>query len=159
MGLPPKVTKFDKNGITYISSVDQVNYSISELTRGALRDVGIFVLRQANSTLMKLPGMSHSRRVRGKYSPFEKWVRSKSCDLQVGIKPDKKFGSSWYAEQQELGSSKMPKHAALRNAVFDNIPKIIEIESQYLSALSDEAALLNKLDSIEEGDITGGADD
>lgn len=159
MPLPPKVTKFDRNGVTYVSSVDRVNYSIQELTRGALRDVGIFVLREANKGLQTLPGMKRSRRVRGKYSPFEKWVRSKSCDLQVGIKPDKKWGGAWYGEQQELGSSKMPKKAFLRNAVYNNIPKIVEIESKYLSALEDDAAALNMIESIEDGDISGGADD
>lgn len=157
MGLPPKVTKFSRNGVEFVSSVDRVNYSIRELTRAALRDVGIFLLRQTNSTLMGLPGMSHSKRVRGRYSPFERWVRSRECDLQIGIKPDKSFGASWYAEQQELGSSKMPKKAALRNAVYDNIPMIIQIESQYLSALEDEAALLNM--DYSEDDYEGGADD
>lgn len=157
MGLPPKVTKFSRNGVEFVSSVDRVNYSIRELTRAALRDVGIYILRQTNSTLMGLPGMSHSKRVRGRYSPFERWVRSRECDLQIGIKPDKSFGASWYAEQQELGSSKMPKKAALRNAVYDNIPMIIQIESQYLSALEDEAALLNM--DYSEDDYEGGADD
>lgn len=157
MSLPPKVTKFNRNGVEFISSVDRVNYSIRELTRAALRDVGLYVLRQANSNLMKLPGMAHSRRVRGRYSPFEKWVRSRECDLVVGIKTDKPWGGAWYAEQQELGSSQMPKHAALTNAVQDNIPTIVKIESQYLSALEDEAALLNM--DYSEDDYTGGADD
>lgn len=41
-------------------------------------------------------------------------------------------------------------------AVSENIPNIIKIESQYLSALNDEAVALSK---INESEYTGQEDD
>lgn len=152
MGLPKSVVKFNKNGVTYTSSVDKVNYTIRELTRAALRDVGRFVSRTANSAAMKLPGLKKSRRVRGKSSAFQFWVRKQETDLQVGIKH-----GTWYGEQQELGTHKQPKRGILHNAVCCYIPQILEIESKYLSALESEAAALNRIES--ENDYKGGGDD
>ena len=50
----------------------------------------------------------------------------------------------------------MPKLGILRGTVNDNIQKIVEIESQYLSALEDEAAALAMID---EEEYQGGGDD
>ena len=152
MSVPKSVIKFKKGGIVYTSSVDRAEYTIRELTRAALRDVGKFVSRTCNSAAMKLPGLKKSRRVRGKTSAFQYWARSKSCDLQVGIKH-----GTWYGEQQELGTRNQPKRGILRNSVYNNIHTIVEIESKYLSALEDEAAALRMIES--EGDYQGGADE
>ena len=152
MGLPKSVVKFNRNGVTYTSNVDRVNYTIRELTRAALRDVGRFVSRTANTAAMKLPGLKRSRRVRGKTSAFQFWVRKQEADLQVGIKH-----ATWYGEQQELGTRKQPKRGILRGSVYDNVPQIVEIESKYLSALESEATALAKIES--ENDYQGGGDD
>ena len=64
--------------------------------------------------------------------------------------------NGFYGGYQELGSSKTDKLAFLTHAVQDNIPKIIEIESQYLSALEDEAKALSL---ISEEDYEGGGDE
>ena len=64
--------------------------------------------------------------------------------------------STWYGVDQELGTSGQPKRGILRNAAHDNIAKIIEIESKYLSALEDEARALSL---IEEGEMSGGGED
>jgi len=162
MSLPKSVVKFSKSGVTYTSSVDKASYLITELTRAALRDVGRYISRTANSAAMKLPGMAKSKRVRGKTSAFQYWVRKKEGDLQVGIKHD-----TWYGVAQELGSATrvgkggkgiatQPKKGVLRNSVYDNIPTIVEIESKYLSALESEAEALNKID---EGEYQGGGED
>ena len=152
MSLPKSVVKFKRDGVEYISSVDRVSYTITELTRAALRDVGKYVARQCNAAAMKLPGLAKSRRVRGGTSAFQYWVRKKETDLQVGIKH-----GTWYGEQQELGSNKQPKRGILRAAVYDNIATIVEIESKYLSGLESEAAALQLIES--ENDYQGGADD
>ena len=152
MSVPKSVIKFKKSGVVYTSSVDRAEYTIRELTRAALRAVGKFVSRTSNSAAMRLPGLKKSRRVRGKTSAFQYWARSKSCDLQVGIKH-----GTWYGEQQELGTRNQPKRGILRNSVYNNIPTIIEIESKYLSALEDEATALRMIES--EGDYQGGADE
>lgn len=154
MAVPKSVVRFRKGGIEYTSNVDFACYTIVELTRAAMRDVGKFIARTANSQAMKLPGLKKSRRVRGRTSTFlykVPWAKSGLPHLEVGV-----THSTWYGVEQEMGSSKMPKHGILRNAAHDNIAKIIEIESKYLSALEDEARALSL---ISEEEYEGGADD
>ena len=151
MGVPKSIVKFDKNGIKYTSSVDRTQYTIRELTRAALRDVGRYISRMCNESAMKLPGLAKSRRTRGKTSAFQFWARKKETDLQVGIKHD-----TWYGVQQELGSKSQPKRGILRSTTYDNISKIVEIESQYLSALEDEAKALRMIESEEDYKGGGG---
>lgn len=175
MSVPKSVVKLDRNGVTYTSSVDRAAYTIVELTRAALRDVGRFVARQCNAAAMRLPGLGRSKRVRGKTSAFQYWVLKREGNLQVGIKHN-----TWYGVAQELGSAvnggmgsgikgqtgqkgtygkkrQIPKFGILRNTVYNNIPKIVEIESKYLSALEDEAAALALIDS--EDDYRGETDE
>lgn len=151
MGLPKSVVKFKKGNVEYTSSVDYAQYTIQELTRAALRDVGKYVCRLCNSSAQKLPGMRRNKRVFGGKSAFQYWARKKECDLQVGIKH-----GTWYGVEQELGTSKMPKHAILYDTVHNNIATIVEIESKYLTALEDEARALSM---INEDDYEGGADE
>ena len=151
MSVPKSVVKINAKGVQYVSSCDRAQYTITELTRAALRDVGRYVCRLCNAKAMKLPGLKKSRRVRGKSSAFQFWVRKKESDLQVGIKH-----GTWYGEEQELGTHNQPKRAILTNSVQENMPEIVKIESQYLSALEDEAAALSK---ISEEEYQGGADD
>lgn len=151
MSVPKSVVKFKKGKVEYTSNVDFVQYTLRELTRAALRDVGRYISRSCNSAAMQLHGLSKSRRVRGKNSAFQFWVRKQETDLQVGIKH-----GTWYGVNQELGGSKMPKLGILRNTTYDHIPTIVEIESKYLSGLESEAAALALID---EGDYMGGGDD
>ena len=135
MPLPPSVTRITKNGIEFVSNVDRVNYTMKELCRAALRDVGKFVCITSNKAAQKLyyNSMKKSKRVRGSKGAFQYWAR-----------------------KQELGSSKMKKHGILTNSVQDNIATIIKIESQYLSALEDEAEALAL---ISDKEYQGGGDD
>lgn len=149
MSVPKSVVKFDKDGIKYIDNVDAVNYTIHELTRAALRDVGKFICRTFRKSYY-----STFKRRSGRVGRFTQyWVRSKQehPDLQVGMKV-----GAFYGMYQEFGTSKTPKYGLLTKAVEENIDTIIEIESKYLSALSngDEA-----LSMIDEGDYEGGGDD
>ena len=43
MPLPPSVTRVTKDGLKIVSNVDRCAYTIRELTRAALRDVGKYV--------------------------------------------------------------------------------------------------------------------
>ena len=153
MSVPKSVVRFRKNGIEYTSSVDRASYTILELTRAALRDVGKYIVRTANSEAMKLKGLKKSRRVRGRSSTFlynVPWAKTGLPHLEVGVKH-----GTWYGEQQELGTSKQPKRQILRNAAHNNIAQIVEIESKYLSALEDEAKALRL---ISEEEYSGGED-
>lgn len=149
MSAPKSVIKIDKNGVTYTSNCERARYTIRELTRAALRDVGKFVCRKFRdayySTFKKQSG-----RV-GKYTQY--WVKYKQSEpeLQVGLKP-----FAFYGGFQELGSSKTQKLGLLSHAVEDNIAEIVKIESHYLSALEDEAEALSL---INEVDYEGSADD
>lgn len=148
MGMPKSVTKIKKGNVEFISNVDRVNYSLKELTRAALRDVGKFI---CNKFRNQYYGFFKRKKGKvGKYTQY--WVRSKqeTPDLQVGLKPN-----AFYGGFQELGSSKTRKLGLLKKTVEENIPKIIEIESKYLSALEDEASALALID---ESDYEGGAD-
>lgn len=154
MAVPKSVVRFRKNGVEYTSNVDFASYTILELTRAALRDVGKYIARTANSEAMKLPGLKKSRRVRGRSSTFlynVPWAKTGLPHLEVGVKH-----GTWYGEQQELGTSGQPKRGILRNAAHDNIPQIVEIESKYLSALEDEAEALRL---ISEEEYTGGGEE
>ena len=139
MSVPKSVVRFKKDGVEYTSSVDRACYTIVELTRAALRDVGKYLVRTANTGAMKLPGLKKSRRVRGRTSTFlynVPWAKTGLPHLEVGV-----THGTWYGEDQELGTSNQPKRQILRNAAHNNIAQIVEIESKYLSALEDEATL------------------
>ena len=154
MSVPKSVVKINKKGVQYTSSVDRASYTILELTRAALRDVGKYLARTANSAAMKLPGLKKSRRVRGRTSTFlynVPWAKTGLPHLEVGVKH-----GTWYGEQQELGTSNQPRRQILRNSAHDNIAKIIEIESKYLSALEDEARALSL---ISEQEYSGGGEE
>lgn len=151
MSVPKSVIKLNKNGVQYISSCDRAQYTIKELTRAAMRDVGKFLVRQFNMKAQELPGMKKNPRVRGKNSAFQYWARKNECDLQVGTK-----GQQWYSYKQELGDSNMKRLGIIHDTTMALIPEIVKIESQYLSALEDEAAALSM---ISENDYQGGDED
>lgn len=146
MPIPKSVVKIKKGNVEYISNVDRVQYTIEELTRAALRDVGKFICNKFRSQYYGI--FKRKKGNVGKYTQY--WVRKKECDLQVGIKPN-----AFYGGFQELGSSKTNKLGLLQKTVNESIPEIIAIESKYLSSLEDEA---NALALIEEDEYEGGAD-
>lgn len=160
MAIPKSVTKISKDGnVTYTQSVDRVNYTIRELTRAALRDVGKYVCKQ-----FRISFYSHFKRHKYKIGKgAQYWVMhnkkyQEHVELQVGLTNGTKprHPNAWYGGYQELGTSKQPKLGLLTHAVQDNIATIIEIESKYLSALEDEARALSL---ISEEDYEGNADE
>ena len=153
MGVP-SVSKFTKDGVEFTSSVDRANYYIDELTRAAMKDVGRFIMKQCSS---EVKGINRFlRRARYATRRYQYWVRKKENDLIVGVE-NTKYGAdtAWWADQSELGTEKQPKRGILRNAVYNNIDKIREIEAQYLSAIEDE---MKAQSLIDEGEEEGAAD-
>lgn len=151
MPLPKSVIKLNKNGVQYVSSIDKTKYTIQELTRAAMRDVGKMLVRRFNEQAQKLPGMAKSPRVRARTSTFQYWARKKECDLHVGTKDE-----YWYGYKQELGTSGMKRLGIMYDTTFDHIKDIVTIESQYLEYLEDDAKALN---AINEEEYQGGADE
>lgn len=154
MPVPKSVVKFNRNGVEYVSSVDRVNYTINELTRRALMDVGRFVLREVAK---KVRGINKFTR-KSRYAPkrYQMWVLKKENELVLGVENTKKGAkTAWWADQSELGTNGQPKRGILYETVRDNIDKIREIEGQYLSAIEDENkafALINENDVQEEAE-------
>lgn len=139
MGIPKGIVKIKKDGVEFTSNVDRVNYTLRELTRAALRDVGRYVCNRARKQIKRRTGRVAKN--------TQYWVRKKDADLQVGFKP-----GGFYGGFQELGTEKQPKIGALYNAVKDNIKTIRDIEGVYLSAIEDEQRALSLID---EGGYTG----
>lgn len=150
MSVPPSVTKVKKDGVEFVSSVDRCSYTMKELCRAALRDVGKFVCKRFRQSYY-----SHFKRKKGNVGRFTQyWVKHKYEDypsLQVGVKPN-----AFYGGFQELGSSKTEKLGLLSSAVHDNVAEIVKIESQYLSALEDEAEALS---IISDDDYEGNGEE
>lgn len=145
----PSPMKFKKDGVEFTSSVDRCNYTIRELTRAALRDVGRYVVRQCTRKARRLEGLGHTRYIQKR---FQFWVRKQEGDLQVGIHnvmKNKNPGETWYGMDQELGLNGQPKRAFLQTSVYENIRTIRDIEAQYLSAIEDEQQALALIDEEE----------
>lgn len=141
MPMPKSVTKVKKDGIEFISNVDRAQYTIQELSRAAMKDVGKFLRKRVVQELKQLPGMKRHRRI---YN-LQYWARRKEADLQIGFKHE-----AWYSVNQELGTKGMPKKGILRETVFKHIDDIRRIEGQYLSAIEDENRALGLIDEEEE---------
>lgn len=141
MGLPSSVVKIKKDGVEYISSVDRVQYTLHELCRAALRDVGKLICNRTRKKIRRRTG-------RGARN-IQYWVRSKQRrpDLQVGLKP-----MGFYLGFQELGTGKHKKIGALSESTKENISEIQRITGQYLSAVDDENRALGL---INEEDYEG----
>lgn len=134
----PKSVKFSKNGVEYLSNCDRLQYTISELTRAALRDTGKYVCRETRKKIKRRTGRLAKN--------TQYWVRRRSGDLQVGFKP-----GGFYGIFQEIGTSSQPKIAALSESTQKNISTIQKIQQQYLSAVGKESAE----QMINEGEYSG----
>lgn len=149
MSVPKSVTKVTSEGVEFTSSVDRVNYTMKELCRAALRDVGKFICKRFRQEYYS--SFRRRKGYIGKYTQY--WVKWKKEDvpkLEVGMKPN-----AFYGLYQEVGSEKQQKLGLLTKATEENIAEIIRIESQYLSALENEAMALSL---ISEEDYEGGAE-
>lgn len=152
MNSPPSAvkirTKKGKCVVEYTNNVERAKYSLQGLTYTALRDVGKFVAKTFRSSYYQ----NFKRRTGrvGRYAGY--WARKQQLDLQVGIKKN-----AFYGGFQETGTSKTQQLGLLESAVKDNIAEIVKIESQYLSALEDEAKALAMIESDDE--VEGTAED
>ncbi len=141
MAMPKSVTKVNRDGVQFISSVDRVQHTIQELSRAALQDTAKYLRRMIINEIQKLPGMRWHRRP---YASTQYWVRRREADLQIGFKHD-----AWYGARSEFGDSKTPGRHILRDTVYNNIDTIRVIQGQYLSAIEDENRALGLIDERE----------
>ena len=157
MSAPRSVVRINRDGVQYVSSVDKANYYIYELSRAALRDVGKFVKKKFRENFYKK--FRRHTGLAGNAVTCVVLSNKKTTDPRVEIgwanERKKKKQKGFYAFFQETGTKKTPKLAILTRSVEDNIPEIIRIESQYLSALESEAralSLINEDDYDDEED-------
>lgn len=149
MSVPKSVVKIKKDGVEYTSNVDKCEYFIFELCRAALRDVGKFVKKRFRESYY-----SHFKRHTGAAGRATKYKVYSNKDtkyprIEIGLPAGKNKSKGFYGYFQEVGSSKQPRLGLLTNAVQDNVQQIVEIQSQYLSALEDEAKALALIDESE----------
>lgn len=150
MSVPKSVVKVKKDGVEYTSNVDACQYYIFELNRAALRDVAKFVRAEWKKAMYE-KFEKHTGRAGGVVkSVVLSNKKTKYPRVELGLKNGKPNG--FYGFYQEFGSSRTPKYGILTDAVESNIPKIIEIESKYLSALEDEAQALALISEEEYTD-------
>lgn len=164
MGVP-SVVKIKKGNVEYTGKVDIAKYTMRQLTRRALQDVARYVLYHVTKKVNAIPHIKQT--AKNKKSPskyfggrYQSWVLSRENYLQLGIENTKHGAvTAWWADQAELGTNRQPKRAILHDTVYDNIDKIREIESQYLSYLNDEAAAMNAIRDVpEEAIVDDGSD-
>lgn len=154
MPRPKSVTKINKNGVTYISDVDRAVYTLEELTRAALKDVGRFLL---------YTGKRSAPKKRGDYKKnMATWVRKNRItgiiELQFGIYDPriarkKNKPPIYYAHIIEFGSRFVRGLKILTNTVMNNLSKIREIESKYLSYIEDDLkaqSLIKEEDEVND---------
>ena len=153
----PKISyKKGKTSVTYESNLEATEYTLKELTRAALRDVGKFVC-----TKFKEAYYQHFKKHSGNAGRATQFtvIASKNTQyprVQIGIKHNRSAG--FYAYFQEFGtaSGNVPRLGLLTKTVQGNVAEIVKIESQYLSGLSEEAEKLAGI--IDEKEYEGDAD-
>ena len=150
MSVPKSVTKITKNGVEYTSNVDACEYYIFELNRAALRDVAKFVKRIFRESFYTYFDKETGNAGRATQSVVLSNKDTKFPRVEIGLKKSQLKGV--YGYEQEFGTSTVPRLGLLTDAVESNIAKIVEIESQYLSALENEAQALALIDEREFDD-------
>lgn len=151
MGVP-SVVKIKRGNVEFTSKVDIAKYSIRELTRRAMQDVGRFILARVRVSVRSINRFT----AKAKYAPkrYQMWVRKRENDLILGIENTSKgANTAWWADQSELGTNKQPKRGILFRTVQGSIPTIVQIEAQYLSYMNSEAAALAQAQSAPQGDV------
>lgn len=155
MAMPKSVVKINEGGVQYISSVERTQYTITELSRAAFRDVAKLLRgRIKDNTPVDKGDLKRN---------VGSWVRrAEDSDvpyLQVGVydkeRAERKgLPYAFYAAFQEFGTSRMQAanggRGFIRAPVEDSIDDIRRIQGQYLSAIEDENRALGLIDESEE---------
>lgn len=81
----PKAVKIKKNGVEYISNVNRLEYTLTELIRAALRDTGKFICNRTRQKIRRRTG--RLRRA------IQYWVLStnKQKDMQLSLTKDDNY--------------------------------------------------------------------
>lgn len=182
MGVP-SIVKIKKGNVEYTGKVDIAKYTMRELTRRAMTDVGRYILANVR---MQLRGSFPWTKAGKNSQRYQIWVRRNENDLTVGMENIKKGAkTAWWADQLELdqfvrprsggnkpgtvrgpyrkrgeapvrkslGTSHFPRRHILETFVKGHVDKIVEIEKQYLSYMNDENTAMAAIAETAEKEI------
>lgn len=191
MGVP-SVMKIKKGEVVFESKCDIAQYTIRELTRRALMDVGRYVSYNVRKNLRSIFPFTKHHRASERY---QYWVTKKENELLLGVENLKKGAkTAWWADQLEmdsfvipsggggssvsagkaksraakksgkksgspLGTANVPRRHLLETFTKKHIDKIVEIESQYLKTINNEAAAVALARATEEMEVLSGDED
>ncbi len=151
MPMPKSVVKVKKDGIEFISNVDGVCYSIRELSRAALRDVGEFIKRRYQDRYYSVY-KKHSGN--GKFAVSYKTDESSAPCLLIGIRHASPGNvvRGFYTFFHEVGTTRYSARPLLKRVVEDNLADVQRIEEAYLGALNDETDAMRLIGKNDEDD-------
>jgi len=147
--------KQGKTEVTLISNVDRVNYTIEELTKAALRDVGkVLKVYIKERTPVKTGLLQKS---------WQHWVKKErttgEIKLQLGVYSAKQAkkknqGYAHHAHLVLLGHATVnggfvPGNNFFYDVVKENLGLVRDIEGQYLSAIEDEQTAIRLAEEEE----------
>jgi HK97 gp10 family phage protein len=157
MANAPKPVEIKKGEVTFVSSVDRCQYTITELSKMALRDVAK-LLRQRVKAKDNMPELTGNLK-----KNVGTWVRINKQtgrpELQIGVynkERAKKRGLNYafYAPFLEFGTKNRRAinggKGFLKHIVESSIDDIRKIEGQYLEAVEDENRALGLIEDGEE---------
>lgn len=105
MGVP-SVMKIKKGEVVFESKCDIAQYTIRELTRRALMDVGRYVSYNVRKNLRSIFPFTKHHRASERY---QYWVTKKENELLLGVENLKKGAkTAWWADQLEMDSFVIP---------------------------------------------------
>lgn len=157
MASVPKPIVIKKGEVTFVSSVDRCQYTITELSKMALRDVAK-LLRQRVKAKDNMPELTGNLK-----KNIGTWVRINKTtgkpELQIGVygrekAKQKNLDYAFYAPFLELGTKNRKAvnggKGFLKHVVTASIDDIRKIEGQYLEAVEDENRALGLIEDGEE---------
>jgi HK97 gp10 family phage protein len=145
-------TKAGKSTVEFTSNVDRAKYTMLELERAALRDVGKFLRKEVKNRIPKDSGDARKSIGTWNKTPY----RGKAAHLSIGNytkAASQKKGKEYtghYFHILEFGSKYKRAIKPLRSAVFQNINRIRDIQAKYLKFVEDEQKAKALIDESED---------
>lgn len=184
MGVP-SVVKIKKGNVEYTGKVDIAQYTIRELTRRALLDVGRYVTYNVRKNLKVAFPFTKYHRMSERY---QSWTLKRENELLLGVEKKKEGAkTAWWADQLErdafiipprgekkedakerkakkrgkgkssgLGTANAPRRHLLETFTKGHVDKIVEIESHYLKMINNEPAAIALAKATEDMEVLRG---
>lgn len=153
MPLPKSKVKINKDGVFYESSVDRTKFTMLELERAALRDIGKLLKKRVRAKIPKDSGDARKSIATWNKKPFRGVAAHLSIgNLTLAQSIKKSLEYVYYMHILEFGSKNKKAERPLRGGVMESIGDIRKIEAQYLAYIEDEQKALSVIDESEEVD-------